>query len=54
MKYSAGKMPSLKKIVKGELDIDVQVSEHDSVFPPSSRPAIQYTAYAFFVCMEED
>jgi len=33
-KYSAGKMPSLKKVVKGELDVDVQVSEHDSVINP--------------------
>lgn len=33
-KYSAGKIPSLKKIVKGELDVSIQVSEHDSVSNP--------------------
>ena len=30
-KYAAGKMPSLKKVVQGELDISVQKSEHDAV-----------------------
>ena|SRR3981189_2156165 len=35
-KYSAGKMPSLKKVVKGELDVDIQSSEHDSVLNPLS------------------
>ena len=30
-KYSAGKTPSLKKIVLGELGVTIQVAEHDSV-----------------------
>lgn len=29
--YSAGKTPSLKKVVKGELDVVIQIAEHDSV-----------------------
>lgn len=33
-KYSAGKMPSLKKVVQGELDISVQEPEHDAVSTP--------------------
>jgi hypothetical protein len=33
-KYSAGKMPALKKVVQGELDVSIQEGEHDPVFPP--------------------
>ena len=30
-KYSAGKTPSLKKVVEGELGVTIQSAEHDSV-----------------------
>jgi RNA exonuclease 4 len=30
-KYAAGKIPSLKKVVQGELNISVQKSEHNAV-----------------------
>ena len=32
-KYGSGRTPSLKKIVQGELGVDIQISEHDSVRP---------------------
>ena len=32
-KYGSGRTPSLKKIVQGELGVDIQISEHDSVSP---------------------
>jgi len=37
-KYAAGKMPALRKVVKGELEVDVQVSEHDSVHHQTPSP----------------
>src|SRR5436190_8611325 len=30
-KYGSGRAPSLKKVVQGELGVDIQISEHDSV-----------------------
>ena len=30
-RYSAGNSPSLKKTVQGELGVNIQVAEHDSV-----------------------
>lgn len=30
-KYSAGKIPSLKKVVEGEVGVMIQSTEHDSV-----------------------
>jgi RNA exonuclease 4 len=32
-KYGSGRTPSLKKIVEGELGVNIQISEHDSVDP---------------------
>ena len=29
--YGSGRAPSLKKVVKGELGVSIQISEHDSV-----------------------
>jgi len=39
-KYAAGKMPALRKVVKGELEVDVQVSEHDSVHHQTPSPGV--------------
>lgn len=33
-KYSAGRLPALKKIVQGELNVTIQRGEHDSVTLP--------------------